>query len=327
MIDSRAIEAIEHSDTDELLRVIDGYTESGMWQKLVELRMRCREAVTRGKQLWGVEEHIRYRLALEAPAQFAGPVVTEGAARFALGPLAEVAASTKTWDEMAPHLDPGPERSTFAAERVIRGDRVDEPLADVPGVLLAWEPAYPTATYKPDKVQAPSPRVPNVEPETISDGGERVGDPESEGALYDLVQAWTEESNGKAEVVSVAGSAEQAIRHLGLTSANVAEIDSGLAIAWMAWAAASGGAHGRRRGAAAGRYGAWWVLATIFDLDWPVDPDILGNTTSRLRWLWFDDGAPATGWSLRIAVEDPSVGLSWAVSAIDAATETSLGQP
>jgi hypothetical protein len=42
----------------------------------------------------------------------------------------------------------------------------------------------------------------------------------------------------------------------------------------MAWAAASGGAHGPRPGAAAGRFAAWWAAATLTDLhaDWPPDP-------------------------------------------------------
>ncbi|MCZ6661814.1 MAG: hypothetical protein O6951_02650, partial [Actinobacteria bacterium] len=68
MISRRAIDAIEASDTDDLLRVIDGYCAALEWELLLELKTRCREALSRGKQLWGVEEHIRYRLALEAPA-------------------------------------------------------------------------------------------------------------------------------------------------------------------------------------------------------------------------------------------------------------------
>lgn len=319
MIGDRAIEAIEASDTDELLRVVDGYCQSRSWDELVELRRRCGEAVTRGKQLWGVEEHIRYRLALEAPAAFAGPVVTEGASRFSLGPLAEVAASTKTWSEMEPHLDAGPERMTFAAERVIRGDEPKEVIADLPSRLANWEPAYALATYKRDKVEAPSPKPPDVEETALVDAGERIDDFETEGALSDLVQPWTEESNGRVDAVSVTGTAEQAIRGLGLTRVRFAVVDTATALGWMAWAGASGGAHGRRRGAAAGRYATWWVLATITDLDWPPDPDELGRLAIGLRWLWFDDGAPATGWALRIAVEDPGSGLSWAVAAVDAA--------
>ena len=51
------------------------------------------------------------------------------------------------------------------------------------------------------------------------------------------------------------------------------------ALAWLAWAGASGGAHGRRRGAALGRFGALWVLAAVLDLtdEWPVPLDVLGD--------------------------------------------------
>ncbi|HYJ25314.1 MAG TPA: hypothetical protein VE027_09940, partial [Acidimicrobiia bacterium] len=143
MISPRAIEAIESSDTDELLRIVDGLCSSRSWDDLIELRHRCAEAVGRGKQVWGVEEHIRYRLVLEAPASIAGPVVAEGQSRFALGPLPEVAASTKTWVELAPALPPGPERDTVAAERVVRGENVDVTIPDLPATLLTWEPAYP----------------------------------------------------------------------------------------------------------------------------------------------------------------------------------------
>jgi hypothetical protein len=144
-------------------------------------------------------------------------------------------------------------------------------------------------------------------------------DLESESALADLVLAWTTESNGRCDVVTVEGSAIRAIRSLGLADARIAEIEPERALAWMAWAGASGGAHGRRRGAAAGRFGAWWAVAAITDLDWPVAPDDLGRAIAGLRWAWFDDGAPGTGWQLRLAVEDPVSGLAWAVSAVDSA--------
>ncbi|MGA7281405.1 MAG: hypothetical protein WBZ40_06430, partial [Acidimicrobiia bacterium] len=152
MIGQRAVEAIEASNTDDLLRVVDGLCQSRDWDSLLELRVRCDEAVVRGKQVWGVSEHIRYRLALEAPPPIAGPVVGEGRSRFSLGPLPEVAASTKTWAEMKDHLPMGPERHTFAAERVVRGDEVDVEIPDLPSRLAPWEPAFPLATYKSDKV-------------------------------------------------------------------------------------------------------------------------------------------------------------------------------
>lgn len=319
MIDQRAIDAIEYSDTDELIRVIDEYCGSATWDDLVELRHRCRAAVGRGKQLWGVEEHIRYRLALEAPGEYAGPVVEEGAARFALGPLAEVAASTKTWTELETHISEGPERMTLAAERVIRGEAGIGPIIDLPDEIQPWEPSYPSATYKADKVEAPSPPPPRVDDVELPEDVERIGDPESEGALADLVQPWTEESNGNCDTATVQGTAASAIRALGLTRARVGRLETREALAWVMWAASSGGAHGRRRGAAAGRYGTWWLIATLEDLEWPPDPDEIGGTAERLNWYWFDDGAPATGWALRLAIEDLESGLSWAIAALDAA--------
>lgn len=319
MIGRRALDAIEHSDTDELLRSIDGLCEHAAWDDLVELKGRCREAVGRGKQLWGVEEHIRYRLALEAPGAWAGPAVTEGEARFSLGPLPEVAASTKTWAELEPYLEEGPPKRVTAAERVVRGDTVVGPIADLPDSLQEWEPEYPVATYRADKVETPSPGLPDVSETTLPDGFDRVDDPQSEGALFDLIQPWVTESNGRSEASCVEGSALAAIRALGLSRARVADLSHGEALRWMAWAGASGGAHGRRRGAAAGRYGAWWVIATVCDLDWPPDPAEIAGALDGLTFRWFDDGSPATGWALRLAVEDPGSGLSWAIAALDSA--------
>ncbi|MGD2059531.1 MAG: hypothetical protein PVF87_01570 [Acidimicrobiia bacterium] len=319
MIGRRAIDAIEASDVDELLRVVDGLCSAKEWDELVELKARCREAVGRGKQLWGVEEHIRYRLALEAPGPWAGAAVSEGDARFGLGPLPEVAASNKTWAELEPHLDDGPWRGVAAAERVVRGDAETGPIADLPDQLLEWEPAYPVATYKSDKVEAPSPQPPPVSEVEIPDRFTRLDDPQSEGALFDLVQPWVTESNGRCETSAVEGTAVEAIRALGLTRARMGAIPAKEAIRWMAWAGASGGAHGRRRGAAAGRYGAWWALATLCDLDWPPDTRAMTVAVARLRFYWFDDGSPGTGWELRMAIEDPADGIAWAISAVDSA--------
>lgn len=322
--DDRIVQAIEYQDTDELIRIVDGMVASRDWDAMVKLRHRCQEAVTRGRQLWGVDEHIRYRLALQAPGKWAGPAVTEGPARFALGPLAEVAASTKTWADLEPHLEPGPERTTVAAERVVRGESGIGPIVDLPDGLQEWEPEYRTPTYHPDRIEDPSPDVPGFEPVDLPDDTRTIADPESEEALADLVQPWTNESNGRCQTVSVEGGTTEAIASLGLSTARLARMKHDEALAWMAWAGASGGAHGRRRGAAAGRYGAWWVIATLCDLDWPPDPEETGRAARRLEWAWFDDGAPGTGWQLRLAVADPEHGLAWAVSAIDWAEENTL---
>lgn len=319
MISPRAIEAIESSDTDELLRIVDGLCSSRSWDDLIELRHRCAEAVGRGKQVWGVEEHIRYRLVLEAPASIAGPVVAEGQSRFALGPLPEVAASTKTWVELAPALPPGPERDTVAAERVVRGENVDVTIPDLPATLLTWEPAYPTAIYKKDKVEAPAPPVPDTVEVPLPDEVATIDDSDSLAALSDLVEPWTDQSNGRSQAAAVEGDHLAAIAALGMTRARLATIDAGDGLAWMAWAASSGGAHGRRRGAAAGRYLAWWAVAMLSDLDWPADPESMGNAVTGLSWYWFDDGSPETGWLLRLALSSGDLGLSWAIAATDQA--------
>ena len=87
--------------------------------------------------------------------------------------------------------------------------------------------------------------------------------------------------------------------------------------ALLAWAAADGGAHGRRRGAAAGRFELWWALAVLAGVDdqWPVDP---GPDAARLRvGLWLPEVA-VTGWSCRLTVVDDEDGLAWALDASDA---------
>jgi hypothetical protein len=318
VITTRAIEAIESSDTDDLLRVVDGLCESRGWDDLVELKQRCAEAVGRGKQLWGVEEHIRYRLALEAPGPWAGAAVSEGVARFALGPLPEVAASTKTWAELEPHLGDGPWRLVTAAERVVRRDPDVPVIEDLPASLMRWED-YLLPTYKADKVEDPSPAPPRVQPTDLPGTPNLVSDAESEGALYDLVAPWVTQSNGRAETATVEGGAPASIRALGLTRARVGELTAVEAIRWMGWAGASGGAHGDRRGVAAGRFGVWWLLATLFDLSWPASPDEISRCVESLRFHWFDDGSPGTGWALRLSIEDPESGMAWAISAVDLA--------
>ncbi len=317
MTDKRTIEAIESSDTDELLRIVDGYCKSRDWPALGDLRDRCREALGRGKQLWGVDEHVRYRLALEAPAEWAAKVLDEGRTRFTLGPLPEVAASTKSWEELVPYLGHGPERKTVAAERTIRGDTVTEDF-DLPP-LQPWEPVYSVATYKSNKIDTPAPKLPPLHTVDLPSEYRRFDDLDSEAALNDLVDPWVVQSNGRSQTVSVEGDALSAISALGLRRALVTELSPAEALAHMAWAAASGGAHGQRRGAAAGRYTSWWVVSTLADLEWPCPADQIETALKRMRWYWFDDNSPEGGWALRLAIEDPELGLAWAISATDIA--------
>lgn len=321
-VPARALEAIEASDHDELLRVVDGLCAARDWDGLVELRTYCQEAVTRGKQVWAIDEHIRYRLALEAPAPWAGPVVTEGPARFTLGPLTEVVAQHHTWAELDPHLEPGPARAAVAHERVVRGEDltgadVDLGVFELPLRLQRWEPRYPVAEYHSDRAEFPRPDPPPLQRLDLPEEAASGEPDDAAEALADLVRVWVEESNGRATVATVEGTASQAIRAIGVRRAWGAALRPGDAFAQMAWAGASGGAHGRRRGMAAGRYAAWWAATELAGLDWPPDLDQLGDALEELRWTIWSDG-PQVGWVLRLAVEDPVHGLAWAIAADDA---------
>ena len=64
-------ELVEIGDLDELLRATDRLCDAREWAQLVDLRDRCRRAVERGKQLWPAANHVEYRLALEAPGEYA----------------------------------------------------------------------------------------------------------------------------------------------------------------------------------------------------------------------------------------------------------------
>jgi hypothetical protein len=320
--DQRTRHAIEASDTDELIRIVDGHAAARVWEEMLTVSWLCNEAVTRGKQLWAIPEYVRYRLALDAPGEFAGPAVTEGPTRFTLGPLPEVAASTKTWLELEPHLAPGPERSFTAHERVVRGEdlteaAVDPLMMELPLVLQPWEPDYPVATYRADRVEAPTPRREAMPALSDLRQADRVDDADGCRALLSVVEHWVETSNGRAQAACVEGDAAGAVAALGPSRAALRPVTGAEALAWVAWAGASGGAHGRRRGAAAGRFAAWWVAHELAGLEWPVEPKELRAAVGSLRWhLWWD-GAPDTGWALRIAVESPGEGLAWALAAVD----------
>ena len=151
--------------------------------------------------------------------------------------------------------------------------------------------------------------------------GEPVGDPEAIVARRELVTAWTTGSNGRADVVVVEGDHTAAIAALDVHRARLAPIGTDEARAWLAWAGASGGAHGRRRGAATGRFGAWWAAAAIAGvLDmWPLTPDELGDELIAWEWYAWDADEPATGWPLRLAVWDPAEDLGFAINAGDRA--------
>lgn len=317
-------DAIRDGDLDELLRWIDRLVDQRDWDELVRLRDRCRQAFHEtGRQLWPAASNAEYRLALDAPAPWAAAVLVEGAGRFAIGPLAEVAASTHEWSDLSRHAPASPVASLCAHERVVRGEVVDgvHPVLDLPLRLHDWEPAYCLATYHHDRVELPSSPPPSFRLEPLVGGGTKpFEDAVVERALALLVEPWLVESNGAVATVAAEGTAEDAVALLhDASDVHWAEVDPHDALALMAWAAASGGAHGRRRGAAMGRFGAWWAAAALTGMleDWPPDPDELGRAVAELRWCRWQPSAAVRGWSLHLAVEDPADGLAWAIAATD----------
>ncbi len=315
---------IESSDLDGLVRHVDGLVTSRDWQGIETMRDRCREAVERGKQVWGPAEYAEYRLALDAPAEHAVAVLGDGKGRYGPGPLWEVAASRHDWADLDPLVTVPTLRALMAHERAIRGDDVsetaiDEHILEVPKDLQAWEPAYPAAVYRSDGADFPEGERTPLEwvdlPATAdSTDDEGVGE-----ALLALVRPWWDESSGHADVVQVDGDARAAIRALGPHRVRLVEVSLAEALSAMVWTGASGGAFGSRRGTPVGRSLAWWVLASSLGYDeLPTEPALLAEA-AELRWFLWDPGDATGGWALHLAVEDPEDGVAWAVSAVDIA--------
>jgi hypothetical protein len=316
---------VDQADPDELLIAVDRLSAARAWDDLVELARRCRGAIEVGRQLWAVATHIDYRLALEAPARYAAGVLRPGAGRFALGPLTEVAASTHDWGSLAPHLRDPVTTQAVAQERVLRGEdlRRDERARSALGERLPlrladWEPRYALPVYRDRSAEFPQTEVAtrHAGPARPLEAGQRLADDDAARALRAAVEPWVAESAGQARTAVVAGTAPNAVGCL-VPDASLLPITAGEAFALLQWAGASGGAHGRRRGGAAGRFAAWWTAAAVAGLDWPVEEDELGRAIHDLRWCRWKPPGPETGWVLRLAAEDRLDGLAWALEATD----------
>lgn len=328
-VDDKELDDLIHAvDLDGLVRLVDARCDGDDWAGLLRLRDRCAAAtVETGRQLWPAATLGEYRLALLAPDEWAATVLDGESGRFTIGPLSEVAAVHHTWDGLAPHLEPVPVAMFVAHERAIRGEAIPAaaiaalpPVLDIPAALQPWEPAYPVSTYHEAGGEHPEPETGGVlvdietplDPVLVDDDGTEL-------ALRQLVDAWTATSTGRAESACVEGDHGAALAALGVRSARVAEIAATEAIARLAWAGASGGARGRRRGMAIGRFSAWWLLGAIGHLhdDWPPTNDEIDELLGHLRWYRWDAHEPAGGWRLQLVVEDDAEGLAWAFNALD----------
>jgi len=321
------IDALVHrADLDGLVRLIDSLCASRAWPDLLEVRNRARVAVDTGRQLWPAATLAEYRLALWAPAEWAARVLDEESGRFTIGPLTEVVAQSHQLADLVAVVPDSPRLGFIAHERALRGDVIDAPITnplDLPFALQAWEPAYALPTYSDEGLESPTPSLVTSDRFVTSspEAAPIVDDDGFELAVRQLFEPWTASSNGHVEVRCVEGTAAQAAAAHGVRSPGLAPISAADGIAWLAWAGATGGAHGRRRGGAIGRFGAWWLLAALGDLvdDWPVDPNELGEVATSLRWHWWTAHEPQLGWQVRLAIDDPTEGYAWSISAVDTA--------
>lgn len=311
-------------DLDELIREIDRRCDRADWAGVDEIRRRARAAIDRGHQLWPASSFAEYRLALDAPAEWASTGLDEGAGYMAPGPLTEVVAQNHSWAELHGLVAPSPRLALFAQERVLRGEIVpDEACADMPGRLSDWEPDYVLAKYLSDgSTEFPAPALRPVEGYDDVQVGAGAVTPcdaaeDAALALHGALAHWSTRSGGTVLSSGVEGGVLDAVAALGHDRIRMRACGMDEAAALLAWGASDGGAHGPRRGAATGRFELWWCLAVLAGVedDWPCDP---GGDAAGLEFaLWLPDG-PDFGWSCRLAVADPEDGLAWALDARDA---------
>lgn len=325
---------LESQDLDTLVQTANEMARDTAWVRLAAMREGALQSLNAGHQLWPLVARIDYLFALAGPEHLAGPAVSSPYARFAPGPLTEVAAVSHTWAALAREINEAHCAAIYAHERVIRGEMLAGHLEgldhflELPAQLFAWEPAYSLAAYEVDNysfhaptpetlgppitilLQTPAPRV-----NTSLDNGTLR---HIEEALRSLTEVWTTQSNGRCELAVADTDIEDVLGRLGPRQVALSKISSNQAIAEMAWAAASGGAYGKRRGAAAGRAGALWAAAAIAGLHWPPDFSQLGEAISEIEWYRWDTGAPDTGWRLQVAFHNRISGIAGAVEASDA---------
>jgi hypothetical protein len=241
-----------------------------------------------------------------------------------MGPLTEVIAQNHQWSELSEFLEPSPTSTYIAYECGIRGQQVDGelfPALESPCTLLSIETNYALAEYHDNEAKFPTPAIPemgNAIAVPVSSANV-VHDSEVSTAFHQLVDAWTTQSNGELRISCVEGSVLDALASLDVHEARLSLLSSSDALAWLTWAGASGGAHGRRRGNALGRDAAWWTIAalTVNTFHWPLSNDDLETAVNSLQWFWWDTNEPATGWQLQLCIHHADRNRSWAISVHD----------
>ncbi|MEY2627758.1 MAG: hypothetical protein RJB08_1517 [Actinomycetota bacterium] len=316
---------VDRADLDEIIRQIDALCTHREWSTLAALRDKAAAAVKTGRQTWPCATLANYRLALHASPELAAASLQHPTSTFSIGPLTEVIAQHHTWDELAPYIDDAPLRGFVAYERALRGDTIDNDTAlravlEIPITPAEWEPGYELPVYDDNGVTAPTPRLhlpATTKLRCVS--AEIDDDPDIESAIRSVFEAWTTQSNGRVSFAAVSGGIDSALGALGLNEANVAPLEPAQVMSLVAWAGASGGAHGRRRGMAQGRFGAWWFATAMADAldEWPLPPGTMRAEMEELQWFSWTTDEPTLGWQLQLAIEDPFNDMSWAFTARD----------
>lgn len=300
---------IEAEDVEGLLFEVDVLCGDQDWAGLETLAERCRGALERGRQLWPVASHVDYRLALEAPAAHAAGVL-ERSSRFTLGPLTEVAASTHSWAELAPHVPGAHVGAVVGQERILRGEDlrgspgVAGDVFELPLVLADGETGHRLPEYRPHEADFPDPEDPfDADAAACGDARPAAVAAAVTAAVRDLFEPWTAESDGTCQVGAGAGDPAGVMGVLaGAEQVRLARIGTGEALVRLTWAGSSGGAHGRRRGGATGRFLAWWAAAALADAQWPLES---AAGLAAVSWWWWEPLPRPTGIACGLAVSDP----------------------
>jgi hypothetical protein len=316
---------VDRADLDEIIREIDNLCANRDWPTLASLRDKAAAAVKSGRQTWPCATLANYRLALHATPDLAAASLQHPTSTFSIGPLTEVIAQHHTWAELDEHVEDAPVRGFVAYERALRGEPIDNDPAlrailDIPITPAEWEPGYELPVYDDNGVSAPTPRLLLPEPTSVRCSSATLDDdPDIESAVRAVFEAWTTQSNGRVSFAAVSGGIDSALGGLGLATANVAPLEPAQVLSLVAWAGASGGAHGRRRGMAQGRFSAWWFATAMADAldEWPLPPGTLRAEMEELQWFTWTTNEPTLGWQLQLAIEDPFNDMSWAFTARD----------
>ena len=245
--------SIHRADLDGLVRLVDALTAIARLGRAAArcataARPRSRPAASCGRRRRWPSTAWRW-----GAGRVGGRVLDEDAGRFTIGPLTEVVAA-------APHVRrAGRTSRRWAAARLRRpraraprrtgrgrlsgGSRARHPAA-APAVG-AGLPRWPTYTRRRRDGTGASAPVPTTPGRRPSARPPVADDPEVAARRASAARAVDRVVQRPCRVAAVEGDADAAVAALGVRRRTAARSTPTEALAWLAWAGASGGAHGR----------------------------------------------------------------------------------